>query len=113
MHWRGSVLTREPILDAPTTVARASDVPLGAGVILARVAAASYIGTLAAWSAGILVLGAAQHGTTAFVPTGPPEGIAVYLGALVALPLAALALHGRPEAAEEAAPRLAAGGPLK
>ena len=56
MHWRGSVLTREPILDAPTVVARESDVQLGAATILARVAAASYIGTLAAWSAGILVL---------------------------------------------------------
>ena len=112
MHWRGSVLTREPILDAPTTVARESDVPLGAAVILARVAAASYIGTMAAWSAGILVLGAARHGVTAFVPPGAPEGIAVYLGALVGLPLV-LALRGRPGAPSEEAPRLAAEGPLK
>jgi hypothetical protein len=94
MHWRGSVLTREPILDAPITVARESDVPLGAAAILARVAAASYIGTLAAWSTGILVLGTVRHGATAFVPTNPPEGMAVYLGALVVLPLVTLALRG-------------------
>ena len=113
MHWRGSVLTREPILDAPTKVARESDVPLGAGAILARVAAASYIGTLAAWSAGILVLGATRHGADAFVPAGRPEGIAVYLGALVVLPLVTLALQRRPEAPAEETPRLAARGPLK
>jgi hypothetical protein len=113
MHWRGSVLTREPILDAPTKVARDSDVPTGAGAILLRVAAASYVGTLAAWSAGVLVLGAARHGAEAFVPAGPAEGIAVYLGALVALPLMTLALRGRPEAPQEDSPRLAAGGPLK
>jgi hypothetical protein len=112
MHWRGSVLTREPILDAPTKVARESHVPLGAGVILARVAAASYIGTLTAWSTGILVLGAARHGTDAFVPAGSPEGIAVYLGALVGLPLV-LALRSRPAPVDEGPPRLAAGGPLK
>jgi len=112
MHWRASVLTREPILDAPNKVARDSDVPLGAAVILARVAAASCLGTIAAWSTGILVLGAARHGADAFVPTGSPEGIAVYLGALVALPLT-LALRRRPRVPAEEAPRLAAGGPLK
>jgi len=113
MHLRGSVLTREPILDAPTTVARSSGAPVGAGVILARVAAASYLGTLAAWSAGILVLGAARHGADAFVAPGPPEAIAVYLGTLVALPLATFVRQRRPEALSEAPPSLAAGGPLK
>ena len=113
MHWRGSVLTREPILDAPTMVARDSDVPVGAGVILARVAAASYIGTLAAWSTGILALGAAQHGATAFVPTTPPEGMVAYLGALVVVPLVTLALRGKPEPSKRDTPRLAPGGPLK
>jgi hypothetical protein len=113
MHWRGSVLTREPILDAPTVVAREPDVPVGAGVILARVAAASYVGTMAAWSVGILVLGAAQHGAMAFVPPGAPEGIAAYLGALVALPLVPFALRGRSPAPGEGPPRLAIGGPLK
>ena len=110
MHWRGSVLTREPILDAPTVVARGSDVPLGAGVILARVAAASYFGTLVAWTTGILVLGAARHGPDAFVPPGSSEGIAFYLGALVALPFVTVAVRRRPK---EDGPRLAAGGPLK
>ena len=112
MHWRGSVLTREPILDAPTKFAHGPEVPLGAGVILARVAAASCIGTMTAWSTGILVLGVIRHGADAFVLAGPPEGVAVYLGALVALPVA-LALRVRHTAPAEEAPRLAAEGPLK
>ena len=110
MHLRGSVLTREPILEVATKDARQSDVSLGAGVILARVAAASYIGTLAAWTTGILVLGAARHGANAFVPAGSPEGIAFYLGALVALPFVTLARRKGPK---DDRPRLAAGGPLK
>ena len=81
MYWRGSVLTHEPILDAPKTVARESDVPVGAASILARVAAASYVGTLLAWLAGTLVLGTVQLGATAFHPAGPPEGMTVYLAA--------------------------------
>jgi hypothetical protein len=114
MHWRGSVLTREPILDVPTAVAHESDVPVGAGfIILARVAAVSYIGTLVAWSAGIVVLGAAQHGASAFVPTGSPEGVVAYLGALIALPFVTLALRRRPEPAREDTSRLAGGRPLK
>jgi hypothetical protein len=112
MHWRGSVLTREPILDAPTKVAREPDVPVGAGVILARVAAMSCLGTITAWSSGILVLGAVRHGLDAFVAPGPPEGIAVYLGTLVALPLA-LALRGRPDAGSRGTSRLAPDGTLK
>jgi hypothetical protein len=71
MHWRASVLTREPILDVPTTGARGSDVPIGPAAILVRVAAASYIGTLVALVTGILVLGTVRHGATAFA--GPSE----------------------------------------
>jgi hypothetical protein len=113
MHWRGSVLTREPILDAPTVVAREPETPIGAGLILARVAAASYLGTFAAWSTGILVLGAAKNGAAALlVPTGPSEGMAVSLGALVVLPLFTLALR-RGAAPKADSSRLAAGGPLK
>ncbi len=110
MHLRGSVLTREPILDAPTVVARESSAPIGAGTILARVAAASYIGTLAAWSAGILVLGAFRHGPSAFLPTGAPEGMVVYLGALVVVPLLTLALATAPGRGRS---RLASRGALK
>jgi hypothetical protein len=105
MHLRGSLLTRVPILDAPTVVAGEPSPPIGAGAILLRVAAASYVGTLAAWSAGILVLGALRNGPAAFLPTGAPEGMAVYLGALVVLPLLTLALQSTGARSAPAWPR--------
>ena len=80
MHWCASVLTREPILDAPTTVGRESDVPIGAGTILARVAAASYIGTLVVLVAGILVLGTVRHGATAFAATSAADAVRLAAG---------------------------------
>ena len=80
MHWRGSVLTHEPILDAPKTVARESDVPLGAGAILARVAAASYIGTLVVLLAGILVLGTVRHGASALAATSAADAVRLAAG---------------------------------
>jgi hypothetical protein len=112
MHLRGSVLTRVPIVDAPSVPPTVRDAgpPLGAAAILARVAAASYVGTLAAWSAGLLVLGAVRHGPGALLPTGAPAGMAVYLGALVVVPILTLALHGSLEPDRTG---LAARGPLK
>jgi hypothetical protein len=74
MHWRGSVLTREPILDAPPVASGREAQPARTpAALLLRVAAASYIGTLAAWTAGILLLGAVRHGADAFRPDGGAE----------------------------------------
>ncbi len=67
MSLRGSVLTREPILETPKLVTDEHGASLGASTILLRVAVASYVGTMVALPVGVLVLEGFRYGVGAFV----------------------------------------------